>query len=107
MTDSTAPELTWTAPDGTVYNLTHGWEDSEGIVWVLYGWEVPVKQAKPARPVVHALEAPNLDTYTLDTLASGYGPLKPRLDVKADLEVPEDAYVCRKATGKAAPVFAC
>jgi hypothetical protein len=105
---TTTPEhLTWTDADGNAWDLTHGWQDTEGIVWVLYGWEVPVKQANPARPVVHAPDAPSLDTYTLDTLAEAWGPLKPRTDVKAELENPEDAYVCRKATGKDAPVFGC
>lgn len=96
--------LTWTDPEGKVWDLTHGWEDTEGVVWTLYGWEIPILRDRPRRPVVHCQGVESLDTYTLDTLDAGFGPLKAVPDVRPEWW---DKQQVPKSTGGNAPVWAC
>lgn len=73
-TITTEPAMTWTGPDGTVYDLGHGLRDKEGDVWVCTGWFQPF-DGDPV-PVVEW----NGDRHQLPEVITMYGPLTKRAE---------------------------
>jgi hypothetical protein len=67
------PPTTWTAPDGTVYDLRHGLRDADGDVWVCLGWWQPF-DGDP----VPLVECDNAGRTDLPDAIASYGPMDPR-----------------------------
>lgn len=75
------PATTWTGPDGTVYDLGHGWYDRFGSLAVCIGWIVPFDGERV--PFIERcngdpLDAPDL--MEMPELIERFGPLTPRAE---------------------------
>lgn len=68
------PAMTWTGPDGTVYDLGHGLRDKDGDVWVCVGWFEPFDGAP-----IPAMEW-NYEQHPLTQVIECYGPLTKRAE---------------------------
>lgn len=66
----------WTGPDGTIYDLGHGWRDRDGDVWVCLGWIVLFDGAP-----VPLMECDSVSERTnLPEVIERYGPITMRTD---------------------------
>lgn len=74
-TDPAGLATTWTGPDGTVYDLGHGWRDAEGDVWVCVGWWQPF-EGDPVPLMVWDDAQPE----PITDVIRQFGPLTPRTD---------------------------
>lgn len=69
------PAMTWTGPDGTVYDLGHGLRDADGDVWICQGWFQPF-DGDPVPVMVWGDEQPCHITEVIER----YGPLAKRAE---------------------------
>ena len=67
------PPTAWTSPAGAAYDLTHGWRDVDGAVWVCVGWLAPFDEADPV-PLMQGQG----EFKELPELISDHGPLTAR-----------------------------
>lgn len=76
----------WTSPEGTRYDLTIPYRDTDGLLWRVCGWEFYF--LRPPVPLLECYEEPSLKTYSLVMLEEFHGPLRPEADTRESSSAP-------------------
>lgn len=64
----------WKSPEGTEYDLTARYRDTDGLIWHVCGWEFYFLR-QPV-PLLECTEQPSLKAYSLPLLEEFHGPLR-------------------------------
>lgn len=70
-----APAMTWTSPDGVVYDLTRRHFDRTGGVWTCIAWFHPMPGSNHAAAPIPLLESNGVECELIDELIRIAGPL--------------------------------